>query len=75
MEFRALEVGLKLSDLNAVGVHRVLLDVARLVDLVDEDLGVAVGNEPLDSQGYGDAQSVNQGLIFVIVIRHLVVDL
>jgi hypothetical protein len=41
-------VGLKIPDLDKVSIHRGLLDVARLVDLVNENLGVAVGNEPLD---------------------------
>jgi hypothetical protein len=47
-------VGLKLPDLGAVGVHCVLLDVARLIDLVDDDFGVVVSNEPLDPEGSGD---------------------
>jgi hypothetical protein len=41
-------VGLALPDLGAVGVHRVLLDVANLVDLVDDNLVVTVGNKLLD---------------------------
>jgi hypothetical protein len=48
VELQAFEVGLELPDLCVVGIHRVFLDVARLVDLVDEDLGVAVGNKPVD---------------------------
>jgi hypothetical protein len=45
---------LKLAHLSAVGVHRVRLDIAGLVDLVDDDLGVAVGDESLDSEGNND---------------------
>jgi hypothetical protein len=47
---------LKLVYLGVVGIHYVLLDVAGLVDLVDDDLGVAVGDESLDSKGNNDAQ-------------------
>jgi hypothetical protein len=49
VEFQALEVDLELPYLNAVGIHRVLLDVARLVDLVNDDLGVALSDKPPDS--------------------------
>jgi hypothetical protein len=55
VEIQTFEVSLKLAHLSAVGVHRVLLDVAGLVDLVDDDLGVAVGDESLDSEGNNDA--------------------
>jgi hypothetical protein len=48
MELQAFEVNLKLLYLDTVGIHRVLLDVACLTDLVDEDLGVALSDEPLD---------------------------
>jgi hypothetical protein len=41
-------VNLKLPHLSAIGIHRVLLDVAHLVDLVDDDLGVVLSDEPLD---------------------------
>jgi hypothetical protein len=75
VEFQAFEVGLELSYLGVVGIHRDLLDVSRLVDLVDEDFGVAVGNEPLNSQGDNDAQSVDQGLVLGAIVGRLVVDL
>jgi hypothetical protein len=68
-------VSFELPDLGAVGIHRVLLDVARLVDLVDDDLGVVVGYKPLNPQGYSDAQPVNQGLILSTIVGCLVVDL
>jgi hypothetical protein len=59
VEFQALEVGLKLPDLSAIGVHHVVLDVARLIDLVDDDVGLVIGTDPLDPKGYGDMQSMN----------------
>jgi hypothetical protein len=68
-------VNLELPHLNAVGIHRVLLDVTRLVELVDDNLGVAVSDEPLDSLGNSDAQSVDQGVVFSAVVGHLIVDL
>jgi hypothetical protein len=75
VEFQALKLNLELSYLSAVGIHRVLLDVACLIDLVDDDLGVAISNEPLDSQGNSDAQFVDQGLIFGTIVGRSVVDL
>jgi hypothetical protein len=41
-------VSLELAHLSAVGVHRDFLAVAGLVDLIDDDLGVAVRDESLD---------------------------
>jgi hypothetical protein len=75
VKLQALEVGLELAHLGAIGVHRVLPDVSCLVDLVNDDCGVAVGNKSLDSQGNGDAQPVDQGLVFGAVVGHFVVDL
>jgi hypothetical protein len=50
-------------------------DVAHLVDLIDDDLGVTVSNEPLDSQENSDAQSVDQGLALGAIVGRFVVDL
>jgi hypothetical protein len=50
---------LKLAHISTVGVHRVLLDVTGLVDLVNDDLGVVVGDESLDSEGNSDAQPMD----------------
>jgi hypothetical protein len=47
VELYSFEVVLELAQLGAVGVHRFLLDVACLVDLVDDNLGVAVSDESL----------------------------
>jgi hypothetical protein len=55
VEFQGLKVSLELAQLNTVGIHRVLLDVADLVDLVDDDLGIAVSDESLDPKGNSDA--------------------
>jgi hypothetical protein len=43
--------------------------------LVDDDLGDAVGNKSLDSEGNSDVQPVDQGLVLGAVVGHLVVDL
>jgi hypothetical protein len=75
MKLQGLEVGLKLAYLGAVSIHRILLDVARLNELVDDDLGVAISDEPLDSQGNSDVQSLDPGLVLGAIIKHLVVDL
>jgi hypothetical protein len=55
VELQTLKVSLELVHLSIVGVHRVLLDVTGLVDLADDDLGVALGNESLDSEGNNNA--------------------
>jgi hypothetical protein len=60
---------------TTVGVHQVLPDVAGLVDLVDDDLGVAVGDKSLDSEENSDAQPMDQGLVLGAVVGRLVVDL
>jgi hypothetical protein len=75
VELKTFEVVLKLSHLGAVGVHCFLLDVACLVDLVDDDLGVAVSNESLVSEGNNDAQPMDQGFVLITIVGRLVVDL
>ena len=42
MKFQAIEVGLELADLLAVGVHILLGAVPILVDLLEDDFGVAI---------------------------------
>ena len=42
-EIPDVKVGLELADLLAVGVHLLLSVVSILVDLLDDDFGVAVG--------------------------------
>jgi hypothetical protein len=75
VELLTLEVILELAHLSAVGVHCLLLDIACLVDLIDDDLGVVVRNKSLDSKGNGDAQPMDQGLILRAVVGRFVVDL
>jgi hypothetical protein len=75
VELLTFEVILELAHLGAVGVHRFFLDVACLVDLVDDDLGVAVSDESFDSEGNSDAQPMDQGLALSAVVGRLVLDL
>jgi hypothetical protein len=49
VKLQVLEVGLELTHLSTVSVHRVLLDVVGLADLIDDNLRVTVGDKPLDS--------------------------
>jgi len=42
MKFQAVELGLELADLFAVGIHLLLGAVPVLVDLLDDDFGVAI---------------------------------
>jgi hypothetical protein len=46
-----------------------------LVDLIDDDLGVAVRNKSLDLEGNGDAQPMDQGLVLSAIVGRLVMDL
>jgi hypothetical protein len=50
------------------------IDVAHLVDLIDDDLGVTVRNKLLDFEGNSDAQPMDQGLILGAVVGRLVMD-
>jgi hypothetical protein len=43
--------------------------------LVDDDLGVAVGDESLDSKGNNDAWPMDQGLVLSALVGRFVVDL
>jgi hypothetical protein len=43
--------------------------------LVDDDLGVTVSDESLDSEGNSDAQPMDQSLILSAVVGRFVVDL
>jgi hypothetical protein len=64
---------LELAHLGAVGVHCLLLDVACLADLIDDNLGVTVRNKSLDSEGNSDAQPMDQGLVLDAVVGRLVI--
>jgi hypothetical protein len=55
VKLQALKVSVELVYLGALSVHQIFPDAARLVDLIDDDLGVVVSGEPLDSQGNSDA--------------------
>jgi hypothetical protein len=43
--------------------------------MIYDDLGVAIRDKSLDSEGNNDAQPMDQGLILGVVVGHLVVDL
>jgi hypothetical protein len=43
--------------------------------LVDDDLGLGVGDESLDFEGNSDAQPMDQGLVLGAIVGRLVVDL
>jgi hypothetical protein len=75
VELQALKVSLELAHLSAISIHRVLLDVAGFVDLIDDDLGVSVRDESLDSEGNSDAHPIDQGHVLNAVVGCLGVDL
>jgi hypothetical protein len=43
--------------------------------LVNDDLGVAISDESLDSEGNNDEHPMDQGLVLSVVVGLLVVDL
>ena len=61
-------MGLKLAYLLAVGIHLLLGALPVLVDLLDDDFGVAVGKEPLDVEGGRDPETVDEGLVLGRVV-------
>ena len=71
MEFLAVEVGLELAYLLAVNVHLFLGALAVLVDLLDDDFGVTVGEEPLDVKGGSNPETVDKGLILGCIVGGL----
>jgi hypothetical protein len=48
VELDSFEVSFELAYLGAICIHRVFLDVASFIDLVDDDLGAAVSYEAFD---------------------------
>ena len=42
-----------------------------LVDLLDDDFGVTVGEEPLDAKGGGDPKTVDESLVLGCVVSGL----
>jgi multisubunit Na+/H+ antiporter MnhC subunit len=75
VELQTLKVILEFAHLYAVGVHCLLLDIACLVDSIDDDLGVAIRNKSFDSEGNNDVQPMDQGLVLGTVVARLVMDL
>ena len=68
VELQTVEVGLELTYLLAVGIHLLLGALPVLVDLLDDDFGVAVGKEPLDAKGGRDPETVDEGLVLGHVV-------
>jgi hypothetical protein len=75
MELSTFEVVLELAHLGAVGIHCLLIDVACLVDLVDDNLGVTVCRMdlpgPTTSLGTRTNYSVGPWDYTTWVTRHL----
>ena len=64
-------MGLELAYQLAVGVHLLLIAVPIHVDLLDDDFGVTIGEEPLDAKGGSDPETVDQGLVFGCIVGSL----
>ena len=71
MKFQAVEVGLEIADILAVGVHLLLGALPVLVDLLNDDFGVAVGEKPLDAKGGSDPETVDKGLVLGRIVSGL----
>ena len=68
MEFKDVEVELELVYLPAVGVHPLLGALPVLVDLLYDDLGVAIGKESLDAKESSDPETMNEGLVLCCIV-------
>ena len=64
-------MGLELTYLLAVGFHLLLSIVTILVYLLDDNFGVAVGEEPLDAKGGRDPETVDEGLVLGRIVGGL----
>jgi hypothetical protein len=65
----------QLAHLSTVGIHRVLLVVAGLVDLVNDDLGVIIGIESLFPRETAMRSPWIRALYSAPFVRRLGVDL
>jgi hypothetical protein len=70
MEFEVIKFLLELSYLLAVCRHARVAAIQLSHDLVDDELGVVMDVKPLDPEIDGDAQIVDEGLIFCHVVCH-----
>ena len=68
MEFEAVELGLELAYLLAVGVHLLLKALLVLVYLLYDDLGVAIGKESLDAKESRDPETMNESLVLCCIV-------
>jgi hypothetical protein len=75
LELDPLKVAFKFMNLSAVSIHRVLDTVPLLVDLLDNDLGIAKRQISLDAKGNCYAEPVDQGFVLCTIVGGLVVDL
>jgi hypothetical protein len=54
-----VEVAFELTDLSAVSTHCVFDTIPLLVDLLADDLGVAICQYPLDAKGHCDTEPMD----------------
>ena len=64
-------MGLELAYLLVVGVHLLLGAIPVFVDLLDDDFGVSIGEEPLDAEGGRDPETVDEGLVLGRIVGGL----
>jgi hypothetical protein len=75
MKFKTIELLLKLSYLLAVCRHAGVMAISLPHDLVGDELRVAVDVKPLDPELSGNAQAVDEGLIFHHIVCRVEIQL
>ena len=71
VELQTIGLSFVLPDLPAVGIHLLLGALPVLVDLLYDDFGVALGEKPLDAEGGGDPEIVDEGLVLGCIVSGL----
>ena len=71
VELEAVELGLKLADFIAVGIHLFLCALPILVDLLYDNFGVAISEQALDDECGGDLETICEGVVFGGVVCFL----
>ena len=76
IELETVELVLQLVDFSAICSHLGIVVARLLHDLVDDQLGVAPDVEASNAQLYGDAQAIDERLIFSHIVggREMDVD-
>ena len=75
LELDSLEVAFEFSNLSAVSIYCVFDTTPLVIDLLDDDLGIAIGQQSLDAKGHCNSEPVDQSFILHPIVGGLVVYL